>query len=98
MGPSSLQFEIRGEGGLLVARTDFGWEERRLVGEFDGRIKYGRLLEPGQEPGDAVFEEKRREDAVRAEGWGVTRWVWADLAAGHRLAARVRRALEQGRH
>ncbi len=41
------------------------------MGEFDGRIKYGRLLRPGQEAGDAVFEEKRREDAIRDEGWKV---------------------------
>ena len=95
VGPSSLQFEVRGEGGLLVARTDFAWEEHGLLGEFDGRVKYGRLLRPGQRPGDAVFEEKRREDAVREEGWGVTRWVWTDLAAGHVLAARVRRAQQR---
>lgn len=97
VGPSSLQFEVRGEGGLLVARTDFAWEEHGLVGEFDGRVKYGRLLRPGQDPGDAVFEEKRREDAVREEGLGMVRWVWADLSAGHRLAARVRRAQERTR-
>jgi hypothetical protein len=83
--------------GLLVARTDFGWEEHRLVGEFDGRVKYGRLLRPGQDPGDVVIEEKRREDAVRDEGWRMVRWVWADLSSGHRLAARVRRARERGR-
>jgi hypothetical protein len=97
VGPSSLQFEVRREGGLLVARTDFAWEEHGLVGEVDGRVKYGRLLRPGQDRGDAVFEEKRREDAVREEGLGVTRWVWADLAAGHRLAARVRRAQDRAR-
>ncbi len=95
MSPSSLQFEVRAAGGLVIARTDFVWEEHGVVGEFDGRVKYGRLLRTGQEPGDAVFEEKRREDAVRDEGWGVTRWVWADLATGHRLAARVRRALDR---
>ncbi|SDF26143.1 hypothetical protein SAMN05660662_1601 [Blastococcus aurantiacus] len=97
VGPSSLPFEVRGGDGLLVARTDFAWEEHGLLGEFDGRVKYGRLLRPGQEPGDAVFAEKRREDAVRDEGWGVTRWVWADLVTGHRLAARVRRALDRAR-
>ena len=57
-----------------------------MLGEFDGRVKYGRLLRPGQEPGDAVFEEKRREDAIRDEGWGVVRWVWSDLQVPHRLA------------
>jgi hypothetical protein len=93
--PSDLQFEVRTETGRHVARTDFAWEEHRLVGEFDGRIKYGRLLTPGQDPGVAVFEEKLREDAVRDEGWSVVRWVWADLQRPDRLAARVRRAKER---
>jgi hypothetical protein len=44
LAPSDLQFEIRSMDGALVARSDFAWEADRLVGEFDGRIKYGRLL------------------------------------------------------
>ena len=95
--PSDLQFEIRSPSGVLVARSDFVWEADRLVGEFDGRIKYGRLLRPDQDAGDAVFAEKRREDAVRDENWGVVRWVWADLEVPHRFAARVRRGLERRR-
>jgi hypothetical protein len=95
--PTALQHEIRTPDGALVGRTDFAWEAERVVGEFDGRIKYGRLLKPGQEPGDAVFEEKRREDAIRDEGWGVVRWTWRDLAAPHLVGARVRRALDRGR-
>ncbi len=45
--------------GTAVGTTDFGWPDRRTVGEFDGRVKYGRLLRPGQTPGDAVVAEKR---------------------------------------
>ncbi|SFL22579.1 type IV toxin-antitoxin system AbiEi family antitoxin domain-containing protein [Geodermatophilus ruber] len=96
LAPSALQFEVRRDG-LLIARTDFAWEDERLVGEFDGRIKYGRLLRPGQDPGDAVFAEKRREDGIRDEDWSVTRWVWAELQRPHRLAAKVRRARERAR-
>jgi hypothetical protein len=91
--PSDLQFPVLGGD----ARVDFVWEEQRLVGEFDGRVKYGRLLRPGQDPGDAVFEEKRREDEIRDEGWGVIRWVWGELAVPHRFAARIRRALDRAR-
>jgi hypothetical protein len=91
LAPSALQFEIRSSDGGLIGRTDFAWEEQRLVGEFDGRVKYGRLLKPGQDASDAVFREKVREDAVRDEGWGVVRWVWSDLRRPDRLAARVRR-------
>lgn len=95
LAPSALQFEVRSRLGAVIGRTDFAWEEDGLVGEFDGRVKYGRLLKPGEDPGDAVFAEKRREDGIRDEGWGVVRWVWADLARPDRLAARVRRARER---
>jgi hypothetical protein len=64
-----------------------------VVGEFDGRVKYGRLLRPGQDPGDAVFEEKRREDALRAEDWAVVRWTWADVERPGRLSRWLQRAL-----
>ncbi len=90
-----LQVEVRGAHRRLIGRCDVGWRDRRLLGEFDGRVKYGRLLRPGQEPGDAVFEEKRREDALRDQGWGMVRWVWAELAAPSTLVARWERALER---
>jgi hypothetical protein len=77
--------------GGLIGRTDFAWEEHRLAGGFDGRIKYGRLLRPGQDAGDAVFREKERGDAIRDEGWGVVRWTWTDLHRPDRFAAKVRR-------
>ncbi len=97
LSPTDLQFEVCREDGAAVGRTDFVWKDRRMVGEFDGRIKYGRLLKPGQSPGDAVFEEKRREDEIRDLGWGVVRWVWDDLQVPHLFAARVRRSLSRQR-
>ncbi len=94
--PSALQHPVRTAGGRLLGRTDFAWEDERVVGEFDGRVKYGRLLAPGRDPGDAVFEEKRREDAIRGEGWGVVRWTWTDLTPAA-LGPRIRRALDRSR-
>ncbi len=64
-----------------------------MLGEFDGRVEYGRLLRPGQPPGDVVFEEKRREDAMRGEDWGMVRWTWSETDAPGVVAARVTRAL-----
>ena len=76
-----LQHEIRDHDGRLVAVTDFAWPDLGVYGEFDGRVKYGRLLEPGQEPGDVVFAEKRREDDVRRITAGtMVRWTWEDLS------------------
>ena len=89
------QFEVRDRDGRLVAAADLAWPEHRLLGEFDGRVKYGRLLRPGEEPGDAVFREKRREDLIREllPGWSVIRFVWSDLYAAHETAQRIRRML-----
>ena len=38
------QLEVLDGLGRFVARSDFGWEEERTLGEFDGKQKYGRLL------------------------------------------------------
>jgi hypothetical protein len=55
------QCEIRDETGMLRATCDVGWPELNAYGEFDGRVKHGRLLRPGQDPGDVVFMERQRE-------------------------------------
>lgn len=93
--PPVLQWEVRTTAGRWLARVDFGWPEHMTVGEFDGRVKYGRLLRPGQDPGDAVFEEKRREDALRDEDLRVGRWTWADLDAFDPVAQRLRRGFRE---
>jgi len=90
--PRELQFEVWDADGHLLARTDFGWELERTLGEFDGRVKYGRLRRPGEEPEDAVFREKVREDRVRDLGFEVVRWTWSDLQQPRALADRLRRA------
>jgi hypothetical protein len=91
----TLQFEVKDSAGMVIGRTDFAWREGRLLGEFDGQIKYGRLLRPGESAGDAVFREKRREDALRDTGARVIRWVWAELDHPHQLARRIQHALDR---
>ena len=88
----TLQYEVRDSSGRLVGRCDFAWEEHRTLGEFDGRVKYARLLKPNQTAADAVYAEKLREDALRDLGWQVVRWTYADLAAPMVIADRLRRA------
>ena len=68
-------------------------DEHKTVGEFDGKIKYGRLLRPRQCVEDLIFDEKVREDAVRDLGLQVIRWIWQDLYRTGVLRGRVRRAL-----
>jgi hypothetical protein len=70
--------------------------EFRTLGEFDGKIKYGRLLKPGEQPGDVVWREKLREDALRRLGWEVVRWTWAELMNPALLDRRRRAAFELG--
>ena len=46
----------------LVGRCDFGWPKVKVLGEFDGKKKYGELLRrPGQTAEDVLIDEKRRE-------------------------------------
>jgi predicted transcriptional regulator of viral defense system len=87
-----LQREFYTSTGVFVARVDFEWEGR-LVGEFDGLVKYGQgLMAPGQTPNDVVVAEKIREDRLRQLGLEVVRWTWADLEAG-RLPEIIRQAM-----
>ncbi len=94
--PPDLQVEVHDEAGRLVGRCDFGWARFRTLGEFDGKIKYGRLLREGQEPGDVVFDEKVREDELRGLGNEVVRWTDADLRRPDVLRARILRAFARG--
>jgi len=94
--PTNLQLPVL-DGPRFVGRVDFAWPEHRTLAEFDGRVKYGRLLEPGEDPGEAVWREKVREDLLRDLGWQVVRWVWSDLAHPDVIAQRLRRAFLRAR-
>ena len=89
------QLEIFDHRGRFVARLDFGCEEKRTIGEFDGKGKYGELLRPGQMPSDAIVAEKRRENQLRDLGWQVVRWLWADLYQENVIKDRLLRAFAQ---
>lgn len=92
--PQVLVYDRR---GAFVGRVDFAWPELGVVGEFDGRVKYGRDLAPKQDPTDVLWDEKLREDRLRELGWLVVRWTWADLQHPDQWLARLVRALERGR-
>lgn len=89
-----LQYELFDSDGVFVARTDFAWPSLRLVGEVDGKGKYGQLLRPGQSPVDAIMAEKRREEAIRQQGLWVVRWDWDMAWHADELASRIRRAMQ----
>ena len=85
-----LQYYVYDDRGVLVGITDFAWPSLGVLGEFDGKVKYGRLLKSGQEPGEVVFEEKNREDLLRdVTGFTMVRVVWSQLDTPAATAARV---------
>lgn len=74
----TLQFGVRDAHGL-AGTSDFAWPEFRLLGEFDGKVKYTRgMARPGENVEDIVVREKLREDRMRATGRGMVRWLWSD--------------------
>ena len=75
------------DGDTVVARADLGVRGTRVLIEFDGAVKY---REGGAQ---ALMAEKRREDRLRALGYIVLRFTWADLESPRTVLAAVRTAI-----
>ena len=88
------QYAITDSSGRVVAYVDFAWPELGVFLEFDGKVKYEKLLKPGQRASDVVLAEKRRESHIcELTGWRCIRLDWSDLAKPALTAAYIRRAL-----
>ncbi|MBO9567999.1 MAG: hypothetical protein J7503_04155 [Cellulomonas iranensis] len=88
----ALQAEMRDSRGL-IGRVDFWWPTLGIVGEFDGRVKYRRdEVDDRRSPDDRLWDEKLREDRLRAAGSRVVRWTWDDAWDVARFADVMRRA------
>lgn len=87
-----LQAPLRGASGKLYF-VDFWWPDFNLIGEFDGKDKY---MNPkylrGRTSEQALYDEKLREDDLRAAGHGMTRWKWEVAISPTKLAAHLYRA------
>ncbi len=81
-----MQVTIVDMRGRPIARVDYWWKKARLVGECDGQVKYGDRR--------THYEEKRREDELRAEGNDVIRWGAGNLH-GPQLADDICRRLDR---
>ena len=89
-----IQYEVRDASGHLVGRVDFAWPELGVFLEFDGKVKYEKLLRDGERASDVVVREKEREQAIcRITGWRCIRINWSDLARPASTAAAIRRLL-----
>lgn len=85
--PDELQWGVRTDQG--GARTDVAWTDRRVVGEFDGKVKYGRLLKPDQDVSEVLVAERQRELAIERAGWAVVRFTWAEVHQRDLVRARL---------
>ena len=87
------QVTLLDKGRCFVARVDFLVDG--VVVEFDGRVKYARARDPEDgvtDAAQALWLEKRREDAIRRLGHPVERVIWSDLDRPGLIGARVRAA------
>ncbi|MET4542633.1 hypothetical protein ABIE37_004445 [Arthrobacter bambusae] len=78
----------------FIGRSDFWWRgmdgRKGVVGEFDGKAKYTTPeLRNGATIEEAVYNEKLREDRIRALGFGFARWGWADVENPERLRRKL---------
>ncbi len=93
--PDELQWPVPTDAA--VYETDFAWTGFGLVGEFDGKIKYGRLLEPGQTASDVLVAERLRELRIERQGWDVVRFTWAEVHDLPLVRARLLEAIDRRR-
>lgn len=79
--------------GTITDRVDFWLPELGVVVEFDGRQKYvDPTMLAGRDPGDVLWQEKRREDRIRRrrEVRAVVRVTWWHLERLDRFQALLR--------
>ena len=81
------QYEVFDQGGLFVARADFGWKEVRVAGEYQGdhhrtdRAQWRR--------------DQRRTAELAACDWVTVPWTGDDLAAPRGFLQRLAATLER---
>lgn len=76
---------LLGDDGV-VYWVDLLWEDRRLIGEADGRAKYTSV--------DDLVAEKRRQEALSGAGYQIVRWGWDEgVTRPEIMIERLRRAL-----
>lgn len=84
------QWEVRHPSGRIAGRVDLLLPELGIMGEFDGAIKYGRLLKPGQTIDEVIRDERGRELLLEElTGLRMVRFIWTDLDRPAQMVARV---------
>jgi len=89
LGPIETQFPVPVPSGVAWCDLRIG----RHMFEVDGRVKFLRVDQGGvatRPVEDVLWDEKRRQTDVCANGLGMSRIVWQDFWEPHRDAARRR--------
>ncbi|MER7796844.1 hypothetical protein [Microbacterium sp. NPDC096154] len=88
--PPRLQVRMTGPKGAWIW-IDFGLDDVRWWGEFDGKGKYSdEAMRAGRTVEEVMYDEKRREDWIRGRtSYGVARWGSEDIRSIDRFAARL---------
>jgi hypothetical protein len=88
----TLQKEFT-DGRGFHAVVDFWWPDFGIIGEADGRLKYGGTETADPEAArQAVISEKNRENTLRRLSSGFARWEYADVVKAGRLSSILRTA------
>jgi hypothetical protein len=74
--------------GFGRVRLDFYWRRHRVIGEADGKVKYGEDAD-SLVSRESLWMEKRRQEALEDLGFLVVRWGWDDSFL-HRARTRAR--------
>lgn len=89
LGQVETQFPVKVTGGVAWCDLRVGCH----IVEFDGRQKYRRIEDGGfakKDPGDVVWDERKRQQEVCSRGLGMSRVIWADLWGAAREATKAR--------
>ncbi|GAA1772261.1 type IV toxin-antitoxin system AbiEi family antitoxin domain-containing protein [Nocardioides hankookensis] len=92
------QWAVHHPSGRLAGRVDLLLRRQGVMVEFDGWVKYGRLLKPGQTITDVIKAERDREVLLEElTGLRMLRLVWADLQQPAEIGSRVARIVSHRR-
>jgi REase_MTES_1575/Transcriptional regulator, AbiEi antitoxin len=85
--PETLQHEVVGPRGAVLARLDLAWPSIRLAVEADGAAFHDAPR--------ALYRDRRRANDLELLGWTILRFTWTDVIQHPDwVVSQVRRALE----
>lgn len=87
--PPELQVWVGGDDDGVIGRADFLWRRCRTIGEADGAVKYKDTAR--------AISQLRRDALLRAAGFEVVHFTWAEIArTPGQVAASLREAFCRG--